>query len=191
MYRNLIQGPQRPSSGRLRPRRGRRSGYARAIHGREVGGSDHMEECSCSRAAPRYCSFSSPRCADRRRAAATTTPTRQVPRRRPPNPRRPRPIPARTAIRTGPRSSSASRATSSSSTRSSSTAPAGTVTLKLKNASSIAHNVAIELDGEDQEGELVTDGDISEITVELKPGTYTYYCTPHKSIGMTGTLTVT
>lgn len=70
-------------------------------------------------------------------------------------------------------------------------APAGTITLKLKNASSVAHNVALELDGEDQEGELVTDGGISEITVELKPGTYTYYCTPHKSIGMTGTLTVT
>jgi plastocyanin len=28
------------------------------------------------------------------------------------------------------------------------------------------------------------------VTADLKPGTYTYYCTPHKSAGMTGTLTV-
>lgn len=73
------------------------------------------------------------------------------------------------------------------------TAPAGSVTIKLTNASSIQHNVAIEsADGESLgEGELVADGGVSEVTAELEPGTYTYYCTPHKSAGMTGTLTVT
>ena len=59
------------------------------------------------------------------------------------------------------------------------TATAGSVTLKLTNTSSIQHNVAIES----------KDG-VSEITVDLEPGTYTYYCSPHKSAGMTGTLTV-
>lgn len=67
------------------------------------------------------------------------------------------------------------------------TAPAGSVTLKLTNASSIQHNVAIE----DEEGELVADGGVSEVTIDLEPGTYEYYCTPHKGAGMTGTLTVT
>lgn len=73
------------------------------------------------------------------------------------------------------------------------TAAAGTVTIRLTNASSIQHNVALEsADGETLgEGELVADGGVSEVTAELEPGTYTYYCTPHKSAGMTGTLTVT
>ncbi|MCW2923790.1 MAG: hypothetical protein JWM98_1194 [Thermoleophilia bacterium] len=71
------------------------------------------------------------------------------------------------------------------------TAPAGKVTLQFTNSSSIPHNVAIEMDGDDSEGELVTNGDVSEVTVDLEPGTYTYYCTPHKSAGMTGTLKVT
>lgn len=74
------------------------------------------------------------------------------------------------------------------------TAKAGTVTLKLTNTSSIQHNVAIEdEDGEmlGEEGELVGADGVSEVTVDLEPGTYTYYCSPHKSSGMTGTLTVT
>jgi plastocyanin len=72
------------------------------------------------------------------------------------------------------------------------TASAGTVTIKFTNDSSIQHNVALEdADGKSLgEGELVADGGTSEVTADLKPGTYTYYCTPHKSAGMTGTLTV-
>lgn len=73
------------------------------------------------------------------------------------------------------------------------TATAGSVTLKLNNTSSIQHNIAIEdKDGKmlGEEGELVGDGGTSEVTVDLEPGTYTYYCSPHKSSGMTGTLTV-
>jgi plastocyanin len=73
------------------------------------------------------------------------------------------------------------------------TAPAGSVTLTLNNTSSIQHNIAIEnADGEElAAGELVGDGESSTITVDLEPGTYTYFCSPHKSSGMTGTLTVT
>lgn len=73
------------------------------------------------------------------------------------------------------------------------TAAAGSVTIRLANASTIQHNIAIE-DSEGTElaaGELVGDGETSEITVDLEPGTYTYFCSPHKSSGMTGTLTVT
>ncbi|MCW2920980.1 MAG: hypothetical protein JWL76_854 [Thermoleophilia bacterium] len=70
---------------------------------------------------------------------------------------------------------------------------AGSVTITLNNTSTIQHNVAIEdKDGKElAAGELVGDGETSTITVDLEPGTYTYYCQPHKSSGMTGTLTVT
>lgn len=70
------------------------------------------------------------------------------------------------------------------------TAPAGEVTIKLTNDSSIPHDVVIE-GHEDAASELVTDGKSSETTVTLEPGTYTYYCTPHKAAGMVGTLTIT
>lgn len=70
---------------------------------------------------------------------------------------------------------------------------AGSVTLTLNNTSTIQHNIAIEnADGEElAAGELVGKGGTSTITVDLEPGTYTYYCSPHRSAGMIGTLTVT
>lgn len=73
------------------------------------------------------------------------------------------------------------------------TAPAGNVTITLTNSSSMPHNIAIEsADGETlDEGDIVGEGETSEASAELEPGTYTYYCTPHKGAGMTGTLTVT
>lgn len=72
-------------------------------------------------------------------------------------------------------------------------ARAGSVTLRLSNSSTIVHNIAIEdADGKElAAGDLVGKGETSEITVDLEPGTYTYFCEPHKSSGMTGTLTVT
>ncbi|MCW2926241.1 MAG: blue (type 1) copper domain protein [Thermoleophilia bacterium] len=72
------------------------------------------------------------------------------------------------------------------------TASAGSVTLTLNNTSTIPHNVGIEdKDGKSLgEGEIVGDGETSTVTVDLKPGEYTYYCSPHKSSGMTGKLTV-
>lgn len=71
-------------------------------------------------------------------------------------------------------------------------AEAGTVTIRFTNPDQVPHNVAIEKDGETlEEGELISGGEVSEVTVELEPGEYTYYCTPHKEAGMTGTLTVT
>jgi len=74
------------------------------------------------------------------------------------------------------------------------TAQAGDVTLVLTNTENIQHNIALkDSDGNVlEEGELVGDGETSEITVKgLEPGTYTYICTPHEAAGMTGTLTIT
>ncbi|HEU4706693.1 MAG TPA: plastocyanin/azurin family copper-binding protein [Solirubrobacterales bacterium] len=72
-------------------------------------------------------------------------------------------------------------------------AKAGKVTIDFKNPSAIAHNVVIE----DETGkelasfEPVAEGEGSE-TAELKPGTYTFYCSVpgHRQAGMEGTLTV-
>jgi uncharacterized cupredoxin-like copper-binding protein len=71
------------------------------------------------------------------------------------------------------------------------TAPAGTVTLRSVNPQVVPHNIAIE-NPDPVEGEVVTDGGVSEITVELEPGTYEFYCSVpgHREAGMVGTLTV-
>jgi plastocyanin len=62
----------------------------------------------------------------------------------------------------------------------------------LSNPSSLSHNVSLEGQGVDQEGETVGQGGTSRVSVTLKPGTYTYYCSVpgHRQGGMEGTLTV-
>lgn len=70
-------------------------------------------------------------------------------------------------------------------------APAGTITLRSANGQAMPHNIAMR--GPDpQEGEVVTAGGVSEITVELPPGEYEYYCSVpgHEAAGMVGTLIV-
>jgi hypothetical protein len=69
-------------------------------------------------------------------------------------------------------------------------ASAGTITIELANESSIPHNVAIE-GGGDEESPTVT-GESTSLTVDLQPGTYTFYCSVpgHREGGMEGTLTV-
>ena len=54
------------------------------------------------------------------------------------------------------------------------------------------HDVAIEGDGVDATGEVVQPGGVSEVSADLKPGTYTFYCSvgQHRQAGMEGTLTV-
>jgi plastocyanin len=73
------------------------------------------------------------------------------------------------------------------------TAKAGKVTVDFKNPQGLTHDVAIE----NEKGETV--GQTEEIaessastTVDLKPGTYHYYCTipGHREAGMEGTLVV-
>lgn len=71
-------------------------------------------------------------------------------------------------------------------------APAGRVTIVLTNDASVEHNVAIEGNSVDVESELVKDGGKTSVTAELKPGTYTFYCSVpgHEEAGMKGTLIV-
>jgi plastocyanin len=67
-------------------------------------------------------------------------------------------------------------------------APAGTVTIVYTNPSAVPHNVALE----NEQGEVVTDGGTSEVTAELQPGTYQYFCSVpgHREAGMSGNLNV-
>jgi plastocyanin len=71
-------------------------------------------------------------------------------------------------------------------------AKAGKVTIDFKNPSAIPHNVVIEQNGKELAGfEPLASGEESE-TADLKPGTYTFYCSVpgHREAGMEGTLTV-
>jgi plastocyanin len=72
-------------------------------------------------------------------------------------------------------------------------AEAGTVDLEFNNPQSTGHDVAIEDSGGKVIGEteIVSEGG-SATSVELKPGTYKFFCTipGHREAGMEGTLTV-
>ena len=72
------------------------------------------------------------------------------------------------------------------------TAPAGKLKIDSKNASSTPHDIAIEGSGVKENGKTVSNGGVSTINVDLKAGTYTYFCTlpGHRAGGMEGTLTV-
>ena len=78
-------------------------------------------------------------------------------------------------------------------TSTSATAKAGNVTVEFKNPQALTHDVAIEDSSGKEVGatELIADGS-DTTTVNLKPGTYTYFCTVpgHREAGMEGTLTV-
>ena len=73
------------------------------------------------------------------------------------------------------------------------TAKAGQVTVDFKNPQSLTHDVAIEDSSGKEVGatELIADSSDST-TVNLKPGTYTFFCSVpgHREAGMEGTLTV-
>jgi plastocyanin len=68
----------------------------------------------------------------------------------------------------------------------------GPVTLRSPNESSIDHDISIEGNGLDENGEVVKNGGVSEVKVDLKPGEYTFYCSVpgHREGGMEGKLTV-
>lgn len=73
------------------------------------------------------------------------------------------------------------------------TAKADGVTINYDNPQSISHDVTVE-DSSGQElggTDLVSDGTAST-TIDLQPGTYTFYCSVpgHREGGMEGTLTV-
>lgn len=73
----------------------------------------------------------------------------------------------------------------------SATAPAGEITFRMPNEASIPHNIAVR-NGEATEGPVVSQGGISEFSLRLEPGTYTFYCSVpgHEQGGMAGELKV-
>jgi plastocyanin len=73
------------------------------------------------------------------------------------------------------------------------TAKAGKDTVNFTNSSPVPHDVKIEDEnGEEVGGTEVTQEGSDSAEVELKPGTYTYFCSipGHRQAGMEGTLTV-
>lgn len=78
-------------------------------------------------------------------------------------------------------------------TTTSATSKPGKVTVDFNNPQSLTHDVQIEDSSGGEVGgtELIADG-ADSATVDLKPGTYTFYCSVpgHREAGMEGTLTV-
>lgn len=73
------------------------------------------------------------------------------------------------------------------------TAKAGKDTIEFTNESPVPHDVKIENEaGEEVGGVEVTQEGTETAEVELKPGTYTYFCSipGHRQAGMEGTLVV-
>jgi plastocyanin len=71
-------------------------------------------------------------------------------------------------------------------------AAAGKVTIDMGNPSPLSHVIAIQGNGVDVKGAVVSKGGTSTVSADLKPGTYTFLCTVdgHAAAGMKGTLTV-
>jgi plastocyanin len=71
-------------------------------------------------------------------------------------------------------------------------ANAGEVTIIMDNPSSVPHNVAIQGGGVDEKGEIVGEGEQSEVSATVEPGTYEFYCSVpgHEAAGMKGELVV-
>lgn len=72
-------------------------------------------------------------------------------------------------------------------------AKAGKVTLRMPNPTAVPHNIAIDLNNEDDVvGEIVEKGGTSEAGADLDAAQYEYYCSVpgHREAGMVGTLTV-
>ncbi len=72
------------------------------------------------------------------------------------------------------------------------TTAAGSNTIEFDNPASTPHDVVVEDEGGNEVGRTDTiSGDTATASVELEPGTYTYYCSVpgHRDAGMEGTLT--
>lgn len=73
------------------------------------------------------------------------------------------------------------------------TAKAGKVSIDFENMSPVGHNVTVESSGGSVVGATPTlQGASKTLTLNLKPGTYKFFCSVpgHRSAGMEGTLTV-
>jgi plastocyanin len=71
-------------------------------------------------------------------------------------------------------------------------APAGQLEIDSPNESTVPHDISLEGNGVNERGEVVSNGGVSRVSVDLKAGEYTFYCsvTGHREAGMEGKLTV-
>jgi uncharacterized cupredoxin-like copper-binding protein len=71
-------------------------------------------------------------------------------------------------------------------------APAGQLQVRSPNESSVDHDIALEGNGVNEKGETVKNGGVSEFSVNLQAGEYTFFCSVpgHREGGMEGTLRV-
>jgi mono/diheme cytochrome c family protein len=71
-------------------------------------------------------------------------------------------------------------------------APAGPLKLESVNEQPTDHNIAVDGNGVDEQGNVVSNGGTSTVEVDLKPGEYAFYCSVpgHREGGMEGKLTV-
>jgi mono/diheme cytochrome c family protein len=71
-------------------------------------------------------------------------------------------------------------------------APPGQLELDMENKANVQHNIAVKDGSIDEKGPVVGQGGVSKVSVSLKPGKYTFYCSVpgHEDGGMKGTLTV-
>jgi len=72
-------------------------------------------------------------------------------------------------------------------------AEAGAITFVVQNNGSMQHDFAIRGNGVEQKTPKIKPGETARLTVDLKPGAYSYVCTipGHEQLGMNGTFTVT
>ena len=65
-------------------------------------------------------------------------------------------------------------------------------TIDSPNESSVDHNIALEGNGVNEQGQVVKNGGVSKIQVDVDAGEYTFFCSVpgHREGGMEGTLTV-
>jgi plastocyanin len=71
-------------------------------------------------------------------------------------------------------------------------APAGQLEVRSPNESSVDHDIALEGNGVNEKGETVKNGGVSQFSLDIQAGEYTFFCTVpgHREGGMEGTLTV-
>jgi plastocyanin len=69
---------------------------------------------------------------------------------------------------------------------------AGKVTIDFTNDSSLTHNVTLDGPGVEDEGTDTITGSSTSTTLDLQPGTYTFYCSVdgHRAAGMEGKIVV-
>ena len=71
-------------------------------------------------------------------------------------------------------------------------AQAGQLEINSKNEASIEHDIAVEGNGVNEKGEVVSNGGVSQLSADFQAGEYTFFCTVagHREAGMEGKLTV-